>query len=1387
MDHSVKTLISDLEGENIKTWFDLGLFMDRLKDKESAAGFGGDYYSFKEKLVKGGIGFITFYYSVDGVTVEVTKYADVLRQLLPGVSIHLIAGGITPESAYILPPNCHRHVIPEIQSFDDWDLYQDFFKTKLQRGSKEYNALIINFWKEVILLTKKLAELIKKTDISVLFLLNVCSNPGNVSLALACILVSEYWGIPVINNNHDFYWEEGNKQVDIEIQKLHPGPRDFFFTNADVGEFFSTLEVAFPWESRSWMTVNINENQMRHVVVENGHNPANTVLLGTVVDISEFEPISKRESFNTLSQIGDMFNNQTYDIRNVLRKKADFMEKPFLCGDSTQTEFDFIDNNILMLQPTRVIRRKQIEINFKLIEKLLLHPDFMSTFKENRMLKISLIVSGPISTGQRDYFCQLLHNFSDFLKQLPQEFRGKIFLGFLFSAFDSREFQKKFKKPINIVNLYKSSSLILLPSESEGRGLPLIEAAAAGKPVFCRRYNPEKVYAEVIGEHLDEALRLKVLEFRNEIPDTLIQKTVERLFYPQDSIEDVVHNKNVIKVRYNLDTLRRNLKTIIYKLFLQLSSIADPNNKIGEYFIEYDRYINFTNDDLEAVINTKTREYLPGYGRLGFMILLKSLIDPSYFRVEEQYVRGEIHLYAQRIWAARTKNSEISLEKYHEFFNAVNDLFHYHQGKIAIRHDHSLAYRHRNKKLYPYRNYTIQELTGLVNMIFDDIVDPQKLEIQNIPTQFFFTDWNLALVQLTTSHNLGIDNRAKLFQKLKQKIPRAYFPGQYVRYEMEFFVLQPIRAILALKIEEELTELILNKNISELPKVYVIAPKSHLYNQVSESNIKHHLESTLDRELNLLYKSNVVEIVKTPQSCIGFHLRQMGPKALKILRHIKEQKGFIITNGQNAAMMTDILDIDRFHIGKVKRVLTAKIMGIPMNSGFIQFVPAGVRTTIAYPTPVQTSKDFEMALKSKTFKRLEETLGEERLYELMREDAQEKGTPIKTFMQNLGDSFVKENAHTDLDYRYVGGVYKDNMPWSGVLAEIEMNNNASQWKFTTHIASASPKPVTDLIQEYFRLSGKQARIAWNGGYILNPELVGKLGLPETYIGSPLGLLMVNKEVKCPPLFNKPAFLIYEDGKIDIQRVNSKNGLVVSLDGEIVEFQSRHYNTHSNTDPCYYDLSHGENEIEGYGNIIIRLAGNIVKEVIRTHKGETVQIIPVGITLSIPKNKFPEGLFKRDQAITIRSLSDEQPNWDKIGHAVEAGPLLIENGRIAIDMQKEGWKTDNSIKTQAARIDFTDMRGPKIAVGLTKENRLLVLAINGRIRESVGATHGDMVDILIRYGAEKAMGFDPGGSSTLVMDGKTLNISPYNKAYEKDVFSLPPEPRFISNAVLGWQE
>jgi hypothetical protein len=282
---------------------------------------------------------------------------------------------------------------------------------------------------------------------------------------------------------------------------------------------------------------------------------------------------------------------------------------------------------------------------------------------------------------------------------------------------------------------------------------------------------------------------------------------------------------------------------------------------------------------------------------------------------------------------------------------------------------------------------------------------------------------------------------------------------------------------------------------------------------------------------------------------------------------------------------------------------------------------------------------------------------------------------------------------------------------------------------------------------------------------------------------------MDNKVFCPPLFNKPAFIIYKDGRVDIRKVNSKAGFKVLGKKFELDFKATNYNTHSSSEACFYDLTHSQDEIQSDGNYIVRIAGNTVKQVIATKSGETVNIIPVGITLSIPQSLFSKEVFKEGKALSIiLSEPENSPfNWSEISYAIEAGPMLINNGELAVDMEDEGWKMINSIKTQAARLDFTDMRGPKIAVGITKEGKLMVIMVNGRIRESVGATHFDMADILLEYGMYKAMGFDPGGSSTLVVDDKIMNISPYNKNYEKDIYSLPPEPRFVANAIVGWIE
>lgn len=858
---------------------------------------------------------------------------------------------------------------------------------------------------------------------------------------------------------------------------------------------------------------------------------------------------------------------------------------------------------------------------------------------------------------------------------------------------------------------------------------------------------------------------------------------------------EVTHNRNVILKRFSLESLEKNIQYILKRLHLQLNAQStETPPQLIKLIDRFSKLTNFSNKDLEVILNRKTRHYLPGYGRLAFMIYLKSLIDPSFFRVEEQLTKGMVMHYARTMENDIPDQVNRDLEQIHTYYNQIDDIFKYVDGEINIRHDHALSYRHRNKKSYAYQAFTFQELTGLVNMIYRDVFNPKNLSDLTLAPQFF-ADWELALFQLTNSNFLAIDNRNILTRKLKENVPKGYFPGRYIKHELEYFVLQPIRSQLNLSIQEELTSDLLEQNRDSLEKVYIFIHEPRITKWFSSANIKEYLDSSIEPELSLLYQSGVVQIIETKQWSEGVHFPQMGAKAIQILRNIKEANGFIITNGEYAAMMTDIIEIDHFHIGKATQGITAKIMGIPKDSGFIQFVPAGVRTTLAYPTPVQTAKDFADVLQSDLFQEIKAELGEKELFRMITEDATQNGTPIAKLLHQIKKQLQASQTKESIQTAFAAGVYDDGLPWSGVSALIDTKE--THWNFAAHIANKKPKNVPGLIKEYIKKSKNphNIKLAWNGGYILNPELVGKLGLPETYIGSPLGLLIMDSSVFCPPLFNKPAFIIYKNGEVDIRRVNSKAGFVIYQSvtrkkaKKKLVFLAETYNTHSTKKPCFYDLSYENKTIPGDGNVIVRIAGNVVKQVIYTQVGEEVDVIPVGITLSIPKGLFSESMFQESKAVQIELLEPKTApfRWNEISYAIEAGPMLVDEGKQILNMEEEGWKTTNSIKTQAARLDFTDMRGPKIAVGLTKGGKLMVLMVNGRIRESVGATHFDMADILLQYGMHKAMGFDPGGSSTLVVNGEIMNISPYNKDYEKDIYALPPEPRFVANAILGWIE
>lgn len=64
--------------------------------------------------------------------------------------------------------------------------------------------------------------------------------------------------------------------------------------------------------------------------------------------------------------------------------------------------------------------------------------------------------------------------------------------------------------------------------------------------------------------------------------------------------------------------------------------------------------------------------------------------------------------------------------------------------------------------------------------------------------------------------------------------------------------------------------------------------------------------------------------------------------------------------------------------------------------------------------------------------------------------------------------------------------------------------------------------------------------------------------------------------------------------------------------------------------------------------------------------------------------------------------------------------------------------------------------PRTAIGQTKEGAILMLVIDGRQSHSLGATLGNVRDILLNYGAYNAFNLDGGASTTMVYDGKVVN-------------------------------
>ena len=113
---------------------------------------------------------------------------------------------------------------------------------------------------------------------------------------------------------------------------------------------------------------------------------------------------------------------------------------------------------------------------------------------------------------------------------------------------------------------------------------------------------------------------------------------------------------------------------------------------------------------------------------------------------------------------------------------------------------------------------------------------------------------------------------------------------------------------------------------------------------------------------------------------------------------------------------------------------------------------------------------------------------------------------------------------------------------------------------------------------------------------------------------------------------------------------------------------------------------------------------------------------------------------------------------KMQTAVGGGPVLLQNGKISIANNSELKFTGNAIHD----------KHPRTAMGYTADNKLIILAIEGRnpgIGE--GATLTQVATILQQLGCIEGLNLDGGGSSCLLINGKET-IRPSDRGVERPV-------------------
>ncbi len=325
---------------------------------------------------------------------------------------------------------------------------------------------------------------LKALELDLLIAENVLTIPMNIPLGLALIEVIMETGIPCIAHHHDFVWE-----------------RERFLVNS-VEDY---LMAAFPPPVSS----------IEHVVINSlaGHEFSRRTGL-------PFHMIPNVMDFDTAATPMDDY------------------------GRGFRKDIGVDEDELLILQPTRVVRRKGIEHSIELTRRV-----------DHRQAKL------VVTHGTSDEGDSYLKRIRDYAELLGVEL---IFAGTHVAA--ARGTRPDGRKIYGVWDAYQNADLITYPSTYEGFGNAFLETMYYKKPIVCNRYSIYRTDIEPCGFRaivMDGYPTDRVVE---EINQVLADETLRQ--------EMVDHNYRIAKEYFSYARAATELAAILNR----------PNlHRIGRY------------------------------------------------------------------------------------------------------------------------------------------------------------------------------------------------------------------------------------------------------------------------------------------------------------------------------------------------------------------------------------------------------------------------------------------------------------------------------------------------------------------------------------------------------------------------------------------------------------------------------------------------------------------------------------------------------------------------------------------------------------------------------------------------------------------------------------